>query len=150
MIHIETNPPLLSDLAQDVLERAAITVLSHQATDGDLSIVLTDDAQLHELNRDYLGIDAPTDVLSFPASETDPETGRRYLGDILISVPRADEQAWAARHPLEAEVQLLIVHGTLHLLGYDHAEEDEKARMWKVQAEVLERLGLGSLEIRDS
>ena len=127
-----------------------MAVLAHQSVDGDLTIVLTDDAQLHELNRNYLDIDAPTDVLSFPASETDPETGRRYLGDILISVPRAREQARAAGHVLEAEVQLLAVHGTLHLLGFDHAETGEKARMWKAQAEVLESLGLSAIEIRES
>lgn len=149
MIHIETNPSLQTVIAPDVLERAALAALVQQSFDGDLSIVLTDDAQLHELNREYLGIDAPTDVLSFPASETDPETDRRYLGDILISVPRADEQARAAGHHLEAELQLLAVHGTLHLLGHDHAEVDEKARMWKVQAEVLERLGLSGIEIKE-
>ena len=148
MIHIEVNPSLQTSLAPDILERAALAVLAHQSADGDLTIVLTDDAQLHELNRDYLGIDAPTDVLSFPASETDPETARRYLGDILISIPRAEGQAQAAGHALEAEVQLLAVHGTLHLLGYDHAEAGEKTRMWKAQAEVLERLGLSGIEIK--
>ena len=142
MIHIDINPSLQTDLASDMLERAAQAVLAHQSTDGDLTIVLTDDAQLHELNRDYLNIDAPTDVLSFPAFETDPETARRYLGDILISVPRAAQQAQTAGHALEAEVQLLAVHGTLHLLGYDHAEAEEKNRMWKAQAEILESLGL--------
>jgi len=150
VIHIEINPSLLTSLAPDVLERAALAVLAHQSVDGDLTIVLTDDAQLHELNRDYLGIDTPTDVLSFPASETDPETARRYLGDILISIQRAGEQAKTAGHALEAEVQLLIVHGTLHLLGFDHAEADEKVRMWKAQAEVLERLGLAGIEIQES
>jgi len=150
VIHVETNPSLQTDLTQDILERAALAVLTHQSTDGDLSIVLTDDVQLHELNRDYLGIDAPTDVLSFPASEIDPETARHYLGDILISVPRAAKQAEIAGHALEAEVQLLAVHGALHLLGYDHAEADEKARMWKAQAEVLERLGLTEIVVRDS
>ena len=150
MIHVEVNPSLQTNLTPDMLERAALAVLAHQSVDGDLTIVLTDDAQLHELNRDYLGIDAPTDVLSFPASETDPENARRYLGDILISVQRANEQARAAGHALAAEVQLLAVHGTLHLLGYDHAEADEKARMWKAQAEVLERLGLSDIEIRES
>ena len=127
-----------------------MVALAHQSADGDLTIVLTDDIQLHELNQEYLGIDAPTDVLSFPASETDPETARRYLGDILISVPRAKEQARTAGHALDAEVQLLTVHGTLHLLGYDHAEAEEKTRMWKAQAEILERLGLSKIEIRDS
>jgi probable rRNA maturation factor len=150
VIHVEINPSLQTRLTADILERASAAVLERQSADGDLTIVLTDDAQLHELNRDYLGIDAPTDVLSFPASETDPETARRYLGDILISVPRAERQARAAGHGLEAEVQLLAVHGTLHLLGYDHAEVEEKARMWKAQAEVLERLGLAEIEIRES
>jgi probable rRNA maturation factor len=149
VIHVEVNPSLQTDLAAGILERAALAVLEHQSTDGDLTIVLTDDAQLHELNRDYLGVDAPTDVLSFPASETDPDTARRYLGDILISVPRAEEQARAAAHTPEAEVQLLAVHGTLHLLSYDHAEAGEKARMWKVQAEILARLGLAEIEIRE-
>jgi probable rRNA maturation factor len=149
VIHVEINPSLQTGLATDILERAALAVLEHQSADGDLTIVLTDDAQLHELNRDYLGVDAPTDVLSFPASETDPETARRYLGDILISIPRAEEQARAAGHALEAEVHLLAIHGTLHLLGYDHAEAKEKARMWKAQAEVLERLGISVIEIRE-
>ena len=91
----------------------------------NISVVLTDNRRLRKLNRDYLGIDAPTDVLSFPASESDgseidPETGARYIGDILISIERAGEQATAGGHPLEAELQLLIVHGILHLLGHDH------------------------------
>ncbi len=117
---------------------------------ADITIVLTNDAQLHELNRDYLGVDAPTDVLSFPASESDPETGSTYLGDILISIPRAAQQAQAAGHPVAAEVQLLVVHAVLHLLGYDHAEAEEKARMWAEQAKVLERLGLAYIKIQDA
>ncbi|MFZ5821397.1 MAG: rRNA maturation RNase YbeY [Chloroflexota bacterium] len=150
MIHIEVNPSLTDAPNLDTLERAALAALARQDADGDLSIVLTDDAQLRQLNRDYLGVDAPTDVLSFSASETDPETGRRYLGDVLLSIPRADEQARAAGHTLEAEAQLLVVHGTLHLLGHDHAEAQEKARMWKAQAEVLERLGLGHIQIQET
>ena len=147
MIHIESETPF----PQDVLERAANTTLEHQAhsLDVELSIILTDDARLHELNLNYLGVDAPTDVLSFPASETDPDTGARYIGDILISIPRAQAQAEAAGHSLEAEVQLLVVHGVLHLLGHDHAEAEEKARMWKAQAEILERIGLGQIQIRE-
>jgi probable rRNA maturation factor len=150
VIHIEVNPSLQTGLEPELLERAALTVLEHQSRDGDLTIVLTDDGQLQELNREYLDIDAPTDVLSFPASETDPETARHYLGDILISIPRAEQQARTAGHNLEAEAQLLTVHGTLHLLGYDHAEDEDKTRMWKAQAEILERLGIPNIEIRDS
>ena len=149
MIHIESESPF----PQDLLERAARTALEHhaarQSLDSELSIILTDDGRLHELNLNYLGVDAPTDVLSFPAAETDPETGARYIGDILISIPRAQSQADAAGHSLESEVQLLVVHGVLHLMGHDHAEAEEKARMWKAQAEILERLGLGQIQIRE-
>jgi probable rRNA maturation factor len=149
MINIDNQQDFLESA---LLQRAARFTLElmPDAIDADITIVLTDDAQLHELNREYLGVDAPTDVLSFPASETDPETGAAYLGDILISIPRAMQQAQAAGHPVEAEVQLLVVHGTLHLLGHDHAEAEDKARMWKAQAEVLERLGLGYVKIQDT
>ncbi|NTU55558.1 MAG: rRNA maturation RNase YbeY [Anaerolineales bacterium] len=147
MITIESKTKLPAKL----LERAAKAALEHQSAspDSDLTVVLTDDARIQELNRDYLGIDAPTDVLSFPASETDPETGSPYLGDILISLPYAARSAERAGHPLEAEVQLLVVHGVLHLLGHDHAKVREKAKMWKAQAEILESLGLGHIKIRD-
>ena len=147
MIHLETSLDLPFDIA--LLEQAALAALGYQSTDGDLTLVLTDDDQLHRLNRDFLGVDAPTDVLSFPASETDPETGACYLGDILLSIPRAAAQARAAGHPLADEARLLVVHGVLHLLGHDHAEADEKARMWKAQAEILENLGLGHVMIRE-
>ncbi len=147
MIHVESEFPFPKDL----LEKVARAALEHESEspDAELSIILSDDARLHELNLNYLGVDAPTDVLSFPAAETDPETGARYLGDILISVPRARTQAEAAGHPLEAEVQLLVVHGVLHLLGYDHARAKEKTRMWKVQAAVLLSLGLSNIQIRE-
>jgi probable rRNA maturation factor len=147
MIHIESEFPF----PEELLERAANATLEHesQPVDSDLSIILTSDARLHALNFNYLGIDAPTDVLSFPASETDPESGARYIGDILISIARAQTQAETARHPLETEVQLLVVHGVLHLLGYDHAEPEEKAHMWKAQSEILASLGLGHIEIRE-
>ena len=157
MIYIELKQDF-SDAA--LLERAARLTLDTSTPPSndfefalasvDMTIVLTDDAQLHELNREYLGVDAPTDVLSFPASEADPETGTPYLGDILISVPRAKQQAEAAGHSVEDEVQLLVVHGTLHLLGHDHAKAAEKARMWKAQAEVMSSLGLSHVKVQDT
>ncbi len=155
MINIDNQQDFLESA---LLERAARFTLELEPdsprgavpAEADITIVLTDDAQLHELNREYLGVDAPTDVLSFPADESDPETGVTYLGDILISIPRATQQAQAAGHPVEAEVQLLVVHGVLHLLGHDHAEAEEKTRMWAEQAKVLERLGLGYVKIQDA
>lgn len=149
MITVEIHPSIL--IESELVERAANATLEHESIpdDSDLTIVLTDDEQLQDLNRDYRDVDAPTDVLSFPASEADPETGRRYLGDILISVQRAEEQAAAASHPLEAELQLLVVHGVLHLLGHDHAAEEEKSRMWAAQSEVLASLGLSGIHISE-
>ncbi|RJP50309.1 MAG: rRNA maturation RNase YbeY [Anaerolineaceae bacterium] len=156
MIHIDNQQDFLETA---LLERAALLTLETSTpltleikpdpATTDIAIVLTDDRQLHELNLDYLGVDAPTDVLSFPASESDPETGSTYLGDILISVPRAAQQAQSAGHSLEAEMQLLVVHGALHLLGYDHATAEEKAQMWAEQAKVLERIGLSRIKITD-
>ncbi len=147
MINIESK----YDFPPALIERAVRAALDQQreSLDAHLSIVLTDNRKLRQLNRDYLGIDAPTDVLSFPASEADPETGARYLGDILISIPYARKSAQEAGHSLEAELQLLIVHGVLHLLGHDHAKPREKAKMWKAQREILEALGLGKIQIRE-
>lgn len=141
-----------------LLERAALITLESvtplsdfgpEWATGDITIVLADDRQLHELNLDYLGVDSPTDVLSFPAGEVDPETESLYLGDIAISIPRATQQAQTGGHPVAAEVQLLVVHGTLHLLGYDHSTDDEKAVMWAEQAKVLEKLGLSRIQIQE-
>ena len=149
MIHIESTFDPLPVTAESI-ERAASAVLQLRSAAGDLSIILTGDARLQQLNRDYLGIDAPTDVLSFPASEMDPETSALYLGDVLISISRARRQARMAGHPLEAELQLLVVHGVLHLLGYDHAEPEDKERMWAVQVQALESIGLAGIEIDES
>lgn len=144
------------DFPSELIERAARAALKHQtgSTKAELTIVLTDNRRLRQLNRDYLGIDAPTDVLSFPASEPDgstldPETGSSYLGDILISIPYARKGAKQAGNSLEAEVQLLVVHGVLHLLGHDHGRPKEKAKMWKAQAEILKKLGLNDVQIRE-
>lgn len=125
------------------MERAAEATLHHAKVlpESELSLVLSNDMRLRELNRQYLDIDSPTDVLSFPAEETDPESSAPYLGDVIISYQRASAQAQAAGHSLKDELALLVVHGVLHLLGYDHVEPDEKQAMWAVQSEILGRLG---------
>jgi probable rRNA maturation factor len=147
MIHIQISETLqshaLSHVAMsELLGQAAQAVLSRQATheQEDASLVLADDAQLQELNSQYLGIDAPTDVLSFPAGDMDPDSGAYYLGDVLISYPRAARQALAGGHSVEAELQLLVVHGMLHLYGYDHLDQESQATMWAVQAALLRQL----------
>lgn len=92
------------------------------------------------LNSRYRGVDRATDVLSFAAGNTDPETGFFHLGEIVISIPHAVRQASARAHPLEREISLLAVHGTLHLLGHDHAKAAGKNRMWRAQREILKDL----------
>jgi probable rRNA maturation factor len=146
MVHIDSRLESLP-VSADLIDAAARGALALQATEGNLTVVLTDDAHLRELNLEYLGIDQPTDVLSFPASETDPDSGEAYLGDVIISVPRAEMQAGAAGHSLGGELQLLVVHGVLHLLGHDHAEPGARAGMWAAQATVLRRLGLQDIVI---
>jgi probable rRNA maturation factor len=130
---------------QDFFENAALQALLYagQGQEADLTVVLTDDAQVQDLNRRFRDVDAPTDVLSFPAGEVDLDTGNLYLGDLIISVPRAQAQASAEGHPLEDELRLLVVHGVLHLLGHDHADEEEKDAMWAAQTEILARLNRG-------
>jgi len=143
MINIEIIPEFRRVFMPSILERAAKATLHQQsAPDVDLSLVLTGDSQIQALDRDFLKKDAPTDVLSFPSFETDPETGRRYLGDIIISVPQAEAQSVAAGHSLEAELSLLVIHGILHLLGHDHAGVRDKRRMWAAQSEILTILGI--------
>jgi probable rRNA maturation factor len=121
-----------------ILIAAQQTLLHQNITDEvDFSILVDDEDKLKELNYQYLGIDSATDVLSFPANEIDPETGRNYLGDIIISFTHAEKQARNANHSTESEIQLLVVHGILHLLGYDHANNKEKKEMWAIQDDIL-------------
>lgn len=106
-----------------------------------LSFVAPEDIQ--RLNRTFRKVDAVTDVLSFESGgETDPGSGREYIGDIVICISRAKEQAELSGHRLIDEISLLEIHGLLHLLGYDHYTDEEKQEMWKEQNGYLERLGI--------
>lgn len=125
------------------LTTVASTVLEHVGVAaGDLTIVLTEDETIRELNMRYAGIDRPTDVLSFENGSLDPESKRIYYGDVVISVQTARRQAKTANHSLQEELSLLTVHGTLHLIGYDHAKIHDKERMWTAQSAILKALGL--------
>ena len=141
-IVLKIDAALAGQVERASLRAAARAALEQQQAlgPGALSLMITDDAALRRLNREFLGIDRPTDVLSFPSAETDPESGVTYYGDIAISLPRARAQARAAKHALLAEMQLLVVHGVLHLLGHDHARAREQAKMWRAQAAILAAL----------
>ncbi len=106
----------------------------------EFSLSFVDPEEIQQLNNLYRDQNEITDVLSFPSDgEIDPESGVEYLGDILICIQRAAEQAISSGHPLENEIELLFIHGLLHLIGYDHQTEEEKSEMWNLQAGYLNK-----------
>lgn len=136
---IELPPEITATWLRNVARRT----LQHQRQPRglELSLVLTNDETISQLNRQYRQVDGPTDVLAFPSHEGEPfvlpSSARRHLGDVIISLETAERQASEQHHATMRELALLIVHGCLHLLGYDHAiPEDEKA-MWALQEEIL-------------
>jgi probable rRNA maturation factor len=133
-------------VAEATLVGAAQTTvgLYGPAEDCALTIVLDDDAAVAALNRQFRGIDAPTDVLSFPAGAPPNALHgeARYLGDLIIAFPYASAQAAREGHSLMDSLSLLVVHGTLHLLGYDHGDRVARAEMWAAQNAALLALGL--------
>jgi probable rRNA maturation factor len=144
------RPPLagsadVNAFSPDRLRQVAEATLHHEGASGQATLVITDDQGIQALNRDFLGRDVPTDVLAFSAQEeagafvAAPEMGS-YLGDVIVSYPRALAQAPEHGQQVEQELYLLIVHGFLHLLGYDHADEEEKAVMWARQEAILASL----------
>ena len=132
-----------------LLRRAILETLDYEGVeieDPEVSMTFTDNEGIRELNRLHRGIDRPTDVLSFPmfAFEDEDEVLEGALGDIVISLERAREQANTFGHSFEREVAFLCVHSMLHLLGYDHElGEAEDMDMRRRQSEIVARLGLG-------
>ncbi|MBQ4166309.1 MAG: rRNA maturation RNase YbeY [Oscillospiraceae bacterium] len=141
------DPP--ADIEQ-LIEKCTRAALAEEEIneDAQVSVTLVDNEAIREINREHRDIDRATDVLSFPLGDedsfdTDPETGAILLGDIVISLERAAEQAKEYGHSFYREVAFLITHSLFHLLGYDHvdSEEDEKLMFGK-QDKVLEALGI--------
>lgn len=132
--------------ARSLTEAARVALADEGRHRAGVCIVVTDDEEMRKLNRTYRGLDEPTDVLSFAAQEGrepfqvgDPQAGD-YLGDIVIAFPFARRQAESRGQEVADELRLLIVHGILHLLGYDHAEAEDEARMWERQRQLLRLL----------
>jgi len=131
------------------VRRAVETVGRLYGTEGaEVSVTLTNDAYIHEINRQYRGVDRPTDVISFALMESEePEIlddpAGDVLGDLVISLERARAQAEEYGHSYLRELSFLTVHGMLHLLGYDHMEDAERAEMEEEQRHVMEALGIG-------
>jgi probable rRNA maturation factor len=142
-IDVRTEDDWAVDIA--ALHRAALATLVHQGIEPvEVAIVISDDRSLQTLNRRFREVDAPTDVLAFPNVPRGPFVDAmdplRYLGDVIISYPRAEAQATEAGHSTSAELQLLVVHGMLHLLDYEDQTPDERAEMWSVQEAILTAL----------
>ncbi len=141
-IEIHVDEPFRSAVSSDQLETAIAAALAFEKVQGDVTLIVGDDDAIAELNLRFLGNPGPTDVLSFPAQADDdafvqaPDTNP-YLGDIVIAYPYTAAQAAQHDRNIVDELNLLAVHGTLHLLGYDHAEPEEKAAMWARQDAIL-------------
>jgi probable rRNA maturation factor len=132
-------------LKQDVRKWALATLRAEGLTQiPDMAVVVTDNESIQALNRDFRGMDEPTDVLAFGEEKPGPfvlAPGEpMYLGDVVISLERAEAQAQERDAAVADELQLLLVHGILHLLGYDHATEDDQRKMWARQDVILQAL----------
>ena len=160
-IYLENEGDLELDLNyQEVAQRVGDAVLDYEQCpyESEVELLLTMDEEIREMNREFRDIDRATDVLSFPmiAYESpadfafleedescfDPDTGELMLGNIVISKQKVVEQAEEYGHTVEREYAFLIAHSMLHLLGYDHMEEEDRAVMEKKQREILDGLGI--------
>jgi len=143
IINTQIDLPYQADIDVERLTSLAKSALEYcRIDDGEVTVVISSDDVLRSLNRQYRGVDAPTDVLSFEeASPADefvlPGQESPYLGDVIISAPTAIKQAQAMGHAPFEEILLLTVHGILHLLGFDHLTPAEKVTMWQKQEEIL-------------
>lgn len=138
MIEIQKQTSIGPKIDQDLLEFAISKTLEVlQKPPMDITLRLTNDAEMRQLNQTFRGIAKTTDVLSFNQDFIDPETTQLYLGDIIISVERAAQQAHENNHTLDEECAFLAIHGTLHLLGYDHYAPDQKEEMWQLQDKIF-------------
>jgi len=137
-IDIHTHPKFAGRIDRARLKRIAKKTLRAEKARAALTIYITTDAEIRKLNRQFHATDSATDVLAFSA---EPRYGERgYLGDVIISYDTAKRQACDAGWRIADELDLLMVHGILHLLGYDDVTPRKRARMWKRQAEILGRV----------
>lgn len=144
--------------AKSLIERAVGETLTAEGINEpvEVSVLLTDDEGIHEINREFRGVDMPTDVLSFPMTDLepehfdadicdrDPETGRILLGDMAVSLETCAAQGVEFEHGFSRELQYLAVHSVLHLLGYDHEDEADDKRLMRTKEKIImKRLGMG-------
>jgi probable rRNA maturation factor len=142
-VDVIVDSPLWSSEAEAVVRRAiAASAEAGSSRNGELAIVLTDNSAIRQLNRQWRGLDEPTNVLSFPAADEGQTEGERQLGDIVIAYEIAAREAETEKKPLTDHLAHLTVHGFLHLLGYDHETDSEADKMEQLEATILARLGV--------
>lgn len=138
LFQIDTNEEEISGIIINAVNGA----LNYEHSTGDITVLVVDNEQIRKMNAQLRNIDAPTDVLSFPSNEgyeiaAIPD---KYLGDIAISLEKAEAQAQEYGHSFLRELSFLAVHGTLHILGYDHMCEEDRQKMFARQDEILDFL----------
>lgn len=142
MTDVERAIEGITDEEAAIAQNAVEAALAHEGRRGGVAVMLTDDAGIWEMNREYRHVDRPTDVLSFPSDEGEradwSEDG--FIGDIAVSMDRARAQAAEYGHSLKRELSFLCVHGALHLLGYDHMDDADRDKMFAMQEKILEEM----------
>lgn len=161
-INIEKEVELFFDFSEDeYIEKVILAAMDYVDCpyESEVNVLFTDNEGIHEMNREYREIDRPTDVLSFPMVEYHepgnfdtleeeqgdcfhPETGELLLGDIVLSYDKIKEQAKEYGHSELRELCFLVAHSMLHLFGYDHMEDEERAQMEQMQREILSGLNI--------
>jgi probable rRNA maturation factor len=152
-VDIQVDDHFVDEVDSSLIQQAVSAALVLEGVSGsiEISVLVADDAALHALNRDYRGVDAPTDVLSFGDDDAEPEQAQfirppdapRYLGDLAISYERVVAQAAEYGHSRARELAYLTVHGVLHLLGYDHERGEADAALMRAHEEAaMEQIGL--------
>ncbi len=158
-IAYETEEKLEVDY-ESIIKKVILEAIEYEECpyECEVNVVLTDNEEIHKVNKEFRNIDRPTDVLSFPMVQYEepsafdqveemedcfnPESGELLLGDIMLSVDKVKEQAKAYNHSEERELGFLVAHSMLHLFGYDHMEDEERACMELRQSEILNKIGL--------
>jgi probable rRNA maturation factor len=149
-LHVDIDRPFQAYLDEGWVRRVVAETLTAEQVDSpaELSLVITDDARIRQLNRDYRETDEATDVLAFALLEdsgvpfVNPPDGVLHLGEVVVSYPRAVEQAGEHQHSVQRELALLVVHGVLHLLGLEHEEPEDEQKMRAEEQRVLGVLAL--------
>jgi len=150
MINIQNEMADSPEINQVLLKRAVrFTLNSIENSKGDITLRLTNDVEMNQLNQTFRNVDNTTDVLAFAQSFVDPDTNHLYLGDIIISVEQALRQASENGQTLDEECAFLAIHGTLHLLGFDHKTPKEKSEMWHHQEKIFNSLFLLAKETKN-